>query len=68
MSAMVKDPIAAVVLEHEAARAAEVERSKRLRRRADAIKAARSAGVTMRAIAQALGVTPERVRQMELAG
>jgi hypothetical protein len=53
-----------VVAAHEAMREAEVKRAKQARKRAKSIEEARQFGLTLDAIAERLGVSRERVRQM----
>lgn len=55
-----------VVAANEAMRRAEAERSKQARLRASAIKSAHGWGMSYDAIAERLGVSRERVRQMVL--
>jgi DNA-directed RNA polymerase sigma subunit (sigma70/sigma32) len=53
-----------VVAANEAMREAEAKRAKQARKRAKAIDDARRLGLTLDAIAERLGVSRERVRQM----
>jgi DNA-binding transcriptional regulator YiaG len=53
-----------IVAATEAMRAAEAERSKQARLRATSIKSARAWGMSYDTIAERLGVSRERVRQM----
>ncbi len=53
-----------VVEANEAMREAEARRARQARKRAKAIEEARSYGLSLDAIAQRLGVSRERVRQM----
>lgn len=53
-----------VVAANEAMREAELKRSKQARKRAKAIEEARKYGLSLDAIAERLGVSRERVRQM----
>ena len=55
-----------VVAANDAMRAAEAERSKQARLRATSIKSARAWGMSYDTIAERLGVSRERVRQMVL--
>ncbi len=55
-----------IVATTEAMRTAEAERSRHAKARAKAIKEARALGLTYDAIAERLGVSRERVRQMVL--
>jgi DNA-binding transcriptional regulator YiaG len=53
-----------VVTANEAMREAEAKRAKQARKRAKSIEEARRFGLTLDAIAERLGVSRERVRQM----
>jgi predicted transposase YdaD len=53
-----------VVAANEAMREAEAKRARQARKRAKAIEEARSLGLSLEAIAERLGVSRERVRQM----
>jgi DNA-directed RNA polymerase sigma subunit (sigma70/sigma32) len=53
-----------VVAANEAMREAEARRAKQARKRAKSIEEARRLGLTLDAIAERLGVSRERVRQM----
>lgn len=53
-----------VVVANDAMRDAEAKRAKQARKRAKAIEEARSHGLSLDAIAERLGVSRERVRQM----
>ena len=55
-----------VVAANEAMRAAEATRSREAEERAQAIRDARSYGLSLDVIAQRLGVSRERVRQMSV--
>jgi ribosomal protein S14 len=55
-----------VVAANEAMRDAEAKRARQARKRAKAIEEARACGLSLDAIADRLGVSRERVRQMAL--